>query len=129
MLENINLQVRPVVVPSTKTFSCGNRLYYVCSPGWNLSQRFLAEEVKPFWPRSFTWCVSGSRSIPLVLERVGLGLQIRGEPLQLKQRINAMLDRVGLKDFAPRTPHQRLAVWQQNGIGSRVGECATSAYS
>lgn len=42
-----------------------------------------------------------------VYDNVGLGLQIRGESRAARaQRINAMLDRVGLRQFARAWPHQ-----------------------
>lgn len=42
-----------------------------------------------------------------VYDNVGLGLQIRGEGRSVReQRINAMLDRVGLTQFARAWPHQ-----------------------
>jgi len=113
VLENINLQVRPgEFVALLGPSGCGKSTLLRLLAGLEQpASGVLAEEGKAITaphpsrvvvfqdPTLYPWRT--------VYDNVGLGLQIRGESKQAAQtRISAMLDRVGLKEFARAWPHQ-----------------------
>lgn len=113
VLENINLQVKAgEFVALLGPSGCGKstllRLLAGLEPP---ASGLLAEEGKAITapdpsrvvvfqdPTLYPWRT--------VYDNVGLGLQIRGESRPIREkRINAMLDRVGLRQFARAWPHQ-----------------------
>lgn len=113
VLENITLQVRPgEFVALLGPSGCGKSTLLRLLAGLEQpASGVLAEEGKAITaphpsrvvvfqdPTLYPWRT--------VYDNVGLGLQIRGESRQAAQaRISAMLDRVGLKEFARAWPHQ-----------------------
>lgn len=113
VLENINLQVRPgEFVALLGPSGCGKSTLLRLLAGLEHPvSGLLAEEGQPIVaphpsrvvvfqdPTLYPWRT--------VYDNVGLGLQIRGEQRQAAEaRINAMLERVGLKEFARAWPHQ-----------------------
>lgn len=113
VLENINLEVRPgEFVALLGPSGCGKSTLLRLLAGLEQpASGILAEEGQPVAaphpsrvvvfqdPTLYPWRT--------VYDNVGLGLQIRGEQRQAAEsRINAMLERVGLKEFARAWPHQ-----------------------
>ncbi|WP_312111114.1 ABC transporter ATP-binding protein [Pantoea septica] len=113
VLENISLQVRPgEFVALLGPSGCGKSTLLRLLAGLEQpASGVLAEEGRAITaphpsrvvvfqdPTLYPWRT--------VYDNVGLGLQIRGESKQAAQtRIDAMLRRVGLQDFARAWPHQ-----------------------
>jgi NitT/TauT family transport system ATP-binding protein len=113
VLENISLQVRPgEFVALLGPSGCGKSTLLRLLAGLEQpASGVLAEEGRAITaphpsrvvvfqdPTLYPWRT--------VYDNVGLGLQIRGESKQAAQtRIDAMLQRVGLKEFARAWPHQ-----------------------